>query len=137
MFLTVPRHTFAAPVPTCKRRGTRFKISVYLQKSNQIRCHLFFALRSIPTFFESRCSFVYLLCPRRHSLPIKCVLGPVWTERTSPPCSCLKTTGADLQIHRTSWWTEDYKDLGELHAKYKRRGRKDFCLIPLRSCQRS
>lgn len=48
---------------------------------------------------------VYLLCPRRHSLLIKCVLGPAWTERTSPPCSFLKTTGADPQIHRTSQWT--------------------------------
>lgn len=31
--------------------------------------------------------------------------GPVWTERTSPPCSPPRMTGADPQTHTTSWWT--------------------------------
>lgn len=49
---------------------------------------------------------VYLLCPRRRSPLIKCVLGPVWTARTSPPCSPLWTTGAGPQTRTTSWRTE-------------------------------
>lgn len=55
--------------------------------------------------FREMMQWFYLWCPRRHSPPIKCVPGPVWTERTSPPCSPPRMTGADPQTHTTSWWT--------------------------------
>lgn len=67
----------------------------------------------------------YLLCPRRHSLPIKCVLNPASTERTSPPCSCLKTTGADPRIRRTSWALQRYWRVTS-HAQMKKRDESSF-----------
>lgn len=76
---------------------------------------------------------VYLVCPRRHSLPIKCVLNPALTERTSPPCSYLKTTGADPQIHRTSWALQRYWRVTR-QAQTKTKKRENISLMSLGEC---
>lgn len=44
----------------------------------------------------------YPVCLRRRSPQIKCVWGPAWSARTSPPCRSQMMTAASLQTHRTS-----------------------------------